>query len=74
MGDGDSSAINPMLSLLIHAGSVGISTWVMFKALKELRNLDTNHHGEKALGHKKELIKRLGRPLFQTNVYEVAVS
>lgn len=55
--------------LLLYAASAALSCLVLFAGL---RHLDPNREAsKKALEHKKEIAKRLGRPLIQTNPYEV---
>lgn len=55
--------------LVLYAASAALSCLVLFAGL---RQLDPNREAsKKALEHKKEISKRLGRPLIQTNSYEV---
>lgn len=55
--------------LLLYAASAALSCLVLFVGL---RHLDPNREtSKKTLEHKKEIAKRLGRPLIQTNPYEV---
>jgi len=55
--------------LILYAASAALSCLVLFAGLK---HLDPNREAtKKALEHKKEIAKRLGRPLIQTNPYEV---
>lgn len=55
--------------MLLYAASAALSCLVLFVGL---RQLDPNREAsKKALEHKKEIAKRLGRPLIQTNPYEV---
>lgn len=55
--------------LILYAASAALSCLVLFAGL---RQLDPNRESsKKALEHKKEIAKRLGRPLIQTNPYEV---
>lgn len=55
--------------LLLYAASAAISCLVLFVGMK---HLDPNREAsKKALEHKKEISKRLGRPLINTNPYEV---
>ncbi|RWW22427.1 hypothetical protein GW17_00013380 [Ensete ventricosum] len=57
--------------LVLYAASAALSCLVLFAGL---RHLDPNRAAtKKALEHKKEIAKRLGRPLVQTNQYEVIV-
>ena len=67
-------ATNRMVSigqdLLLYVASAALSCVVLFVGL---RHLDPNRgHEKKAAQRKKEIAKRLGRPLIQTNVYEVS--
>lgn len=55
--------------LILYAASAALSCLVLFAGL---RHLDPNREAsKKALEHKKEIAKRLGRPLIQTTPYEV---
>ncbi|KAF8391295.1 hypothetical protein HHK36_023597 [Tetracentron sinense] len=55
--------------LVLYAASAALSCLVLFA---ELRHLDPNRDAsKKALEQKKEISKRLGRPLIHTNPYEV---
>ena len=55
--------------LVLYAASAALSCLVLFAGL---RQIDPNREAsKKALEHKKEIAKRLGRPLIQTNPYEV---
>lgn len=55
--------------LILYAASAAMSCLVLFAGL---RHLDPNREAsKKAMEHKKEIAKRLGRPLIQTNPYEV---
>ena len=55
--------------LVLYAASAALSCLVLFAGL---RHLDPNREAsKKAVQHKKDLAKRLGRPLIQTNSYEV---
>ena len=55
--------------LVLYAASAALSCLVLFVGL---RQLDPNREAsKKALQHKKEISKRLGRPLVNTNPYEV---
>ena len=55
--------------LVLYAASAALSCLVLFVGL---RQLDPNREAsKKAFQHKKEIAKRLGRPLVQTNPYEV---
>lgn len=58
--------------LVLYAASAALSCLVMFAGL---RHLDPNREAsKKALEHKKEIAKRLGRPLIQTNPYEDVIA
>ncbi|KAL7146086.1 hypothetical protein ABFS83_06G017700 [Erythranthe nasuta] len=58
--------------LILYAASAALSCLVLFVGL---RQLDPNRESsKKALEHKKEIAKRLGRPLIQTNPYEDVVA
>ncbi|KAL9225426.1 hypothetical protein vseg_001355 [Gypsophila vaccaria] len=58
--------------LVLYAASAALSCLVLFAGLK---HLDPNRESsKKALEHKKEIAKRLGRPLFQTNPYEDVIA
>ncbi|RZS27449.1 hypothetical protein BHM03_00060913 [Ensete ventricosum] len=58
--------------LVLYAASAALSCLVLFAGL---RQLDPNRAAsKKALENKKEIAKRLGRPLVQTNQYEVFMS
>lgn len=58
--------------LLLYAASAALSCLVLFAGL---RHLDPNREAsKKALEHKKEIAKRLGRPLIQTNPYEDVIA
>ena len=55
--------------LALYAASAALSCLVLFAGLK---HLDPNRESsKKALELKKEISKRLGRPLIHTNAYEV---
>ncbi|KAF1893924.1 hypothetical protein Lal_00002475 [Lupinus albus] len=65
---GGSSDTRLLQDLLLYAASAALSCLVLFAGL---RHLDPNREAsKKALEHKKEIAKRLGRPLIQTNPYE----
>lgn len=66
---GSSSSETKFLQeLLLYAASAALSCLVLFAGL---RHLDPNREAsKKALEHKKEIAKRLGRPLIHTNPYE----
>lgn len=58
--------------LVLSAASAAFSCLVLFVGF---RQLDPNREAsKKALETKKEIAKRLGRPLIQTNSYEVLTS
>ncbi|XP_054798076.1 uncharacterized protein LOC129303083 isoform X1 [Prosopis cineraria] len=58
--------------LVLYAASAALSCLVLFVGL---RQLDPNREAsKKALEHKKEIAKRLGRPLIQTNPYEDVIA
>ncbi|MQL92612.1 hypothetical protein Taro_025240 [Colocasia esculenta] len=63
---------NVMQELLLYCASAALSCLVLFVGL---RQLDPNRDAtKKALQHKKEIAKRLGRPLIQTNPYEDVIA
>lgn len=58
--------------LVLYAASAAFSCLVLFVGI---RQLDPNREAsKKALETKKEIARRLGRPLIQTNSYEVLPS
>ncbi|KAH9619014.1 hypothetical protein KSS87_000441 [Heliosperma pusillum] len=58
--------------LVLYAASAALSCLVLFAGLK---HLDPNRESsKKALEHKKEIAKRLGRPLIHTNPYEDVIA
>ncbi|CAK9146522.1 unnamed protein product [Ilex paraguariensis] len=58
--------------LFLYATSAALSCLALFAGL---RHLDPNREAsKKALEHKKEVAKRLGRPLIQTNPYEDVIA
>ncbi|KAJ9186998.1 hypothetical protein P3X46_002498 [Hevea brasiliensis] len=58
--------------LVLYAASAALSCLVLFAGL---RQLDPNREAsKKALEQKKEIAKRLGRPLIQTNPYEDVIA
>jgi nucleotide-binding universal stress UspA family protein len=66
---GGSSETKFLQELVLYAASAALSCLVLFAGL---RHLDPNREAaKKAVEHKKEIAKRLGRPLIQTNPYEV---
>ncbi|CAI0397530.1 unnamed protein product [Linum tenue] len=69
---GGSSETKVLQELLLYAASAALSCLVLFAGL---RHLDPNKDAaKKSLEQKKEIAKRLGRPLIQTNPYEVVVA
>ncbi|KAA8540077.1 hypothetical protein F0562_026769 [Nyssa sinensis] len=67
-----SSETKLLQELLLYAASAALSCLVLFAGL---RHLDPNREAsKKALEHKKEIAKRLGRPLIQTNPYEDVIA
>lgn len=69
---GGSSETKILQDLLMYAASAALSCLVLFVGL---RHLDPNREAsKKALEHKKEISKRLGRPLIQTNPYEDVIA
>ncbi|MED6138418.1 hypothetical protein PIB30_074037 [Stylosanthes scabra] len=58
--------------LLLYAASAAMSCLVLFVGLRQLD--PTRETSKKALEHKKEIAKRLGRPLVQTNPYEDVIA
>ncbi|KAJ0100899.1 hypothetical protein Patl1_05250 [Pistacia atlantica] len=68
---GSSSETRFLQDLVLYAASAALSCLVLFAGL---RQLDPNREAsKKALEHKKEIAKRLGRPLVHTNPYEAGV-
>lgn len=68
---GVSSETKFLQELILYAASAALSCLVLFAGL---RHLDPNREAlKKGLEHKKEIAKRLGRPLIQTNPYEVPI-
>ncbi|KAG8381094.1 hypothetical protein BUALT_Bualt06G0086500 [Buddleja alternifolia] len=66
---GGSSETKIVQELILYAASAALSCLVLFVGLK---HLDPNREAsKKALEHKKEIAKRLGRPLIQTNPMKV---
>ena len=66
---GGSTETKFLQELVLYAASAALSCLVLFAGL---RHLDPNKDAaKKALEHKKEISKRLGRPLINTNPYEV---
>lgn len=69
---GNSSETKFLQELILYAASAALSCLVLFAGL---RHLDPNREAsKKALEHKKEISKRLGRPLIQTNPYEDVIA
>ncbi|KAJ8554257.1 hypothetical protein K7X08_024935 [Anisodus acutangulus] len=69
---GRSSETKLLQELILYAASAALSSLVLFVGL---RQLDPNRQAsKKALEHKKELAKRLGRPFIQTNPYEDVIA
>ncbi|XP_022140893.1 ATPase family AAA domain-containing protein 1-B-like [Momordica charantia] len=69
---GVSSETKFLQELILYAASAALSCLVLFAGL---RHLDPNRDAsKKALEHKKEIAKRLGRPLIQTNPYEDVIA
>ncbi|MBA0558720.1 hypothetical protein Golob_015725 [Gossypium lobatum] len=70
---GSSSSETKLLQeLILYAASAALSCLVLFAGL---RHLDPNREAsKKALEHKKEIAKRLGRPLINTNPYEDVIA
>ncbi|XP_061358188.1 uncharacterized protein LOC133302436 isoform X1 [Gastrolobium bilobum] len=69
---GGSSETKILQDLLLYAASAALSCLVLFAGL---RHFDPNREAsKKALEHKKEIAKRLGRPLIQTNPYEDVIA
>ncbi|PSS32292.1 ATPase family AAA domain-containing protein [Actinidia chinensis var. chinensis] len=67
-----SSETRFLQELVLYAASAALSCLVLFAGL---RHLDPNREAsKKALEHKKEISKRLGRPLIQTNPYEDVIA
>lgn len=67
-----SSETKLVQELILYAASAALSCLVLFVGL---RHLDPNREAsKKALENKKEIAKRLGRPLIQTNSYEVNIA
>ncbi|GMH29613.1 hypothetical protein Nepgr_031456 [Nepenthes gracilis] len=69
---GGSSETRFLQELVLYAASAALSCLVLFAGLK---HLDPNREAsKKALEHKKEISRRLGRPLIQTNPYEDVIA
>ncbi|XP_031389914.1 ATPase family AAA domain-containing protein 1 isoform X2 [Punica granatum] len=69
---GESSQTRFLQELVLYAASAALSCLVLFAGL---RHLDPNRESsKKALEHKKEIAKRLGRPLVNTNPYEDVIA
>jgi SpoVK/Ycf46/Vps4 family AAA+-type ATPase len=72
MKGGSSSETKLLQELVLYAASAALSCLVLFVGL---RQIDPNREAsKKALEHKKEIAKRLGRPLIQTNPYEDVIA
>ncbi|KAJ8536905.1 hypothetical protein K7X08_035306 [Anisodus acutangulus] len=70
--NGRSSETKLLQELILYAASAALSSLVLFVGL---RQLDPNRQAsKKAIEHKKELAKRLGRPIIQTNPYEDVIA
>ncbi|XP_009590015.1 uncharacterized protein LOC107814190 isoform X1 [Nicotiana tabacum] len=68
----NSSETKFVQELILYAASAALSCLVLFVGL---RQLDPNREAsKKALEHKKEIAKRLGRPLIHTNPYEDVIA
>ncbi|KAK4741763.1 hypothetical protein SAY87_025351 [Trapa incisa] len=69
---GGSSGTKLLQELVLYAASAALSCLVLFAGL---RQLDPNREAsKKAMEHKKEISKRLGRPLINTNPYEDVIA
>ncbi|KAK9293153.1 hypothetical protein L1049_021140 [Liquidambar formosana] len=69
---GGSSETKLLQDLVLYAASAALSCLVLFAGL---RHLDPNREAsKKALEQKKEISKRLGRPLIHTNPYEDVIA
>ncbi|KAG2701395.1 hypothetical protein I3760_06G042200 [Carya illinoinensis] len=69
---GGSSETKFLQELVLYAASAALSCLVLFAGL---RHLDPNREAsKKAHEHKKEIAKRLGRPLIHTNPYEDVIA
>lgn len=69
---GVSSETKFLQELILYAASAALSCLVLFAGL---RHLDPNREAlKKGLEQKKEIAKRLGRPLIQTNPYEDVIA
>ncbi|XP_054788550.1 uncharacterized protein LOC129294320 isoform X2 [Prosopis cineraria] len=67
-----SSETRLVQDLLLYAASAALSCLVLFAGL---RHLDPNREtSKKALQRRKEIAKRLGRPVIQTNAYEDVIA
>ncbi|XP_057508570.1 uncharacterized protein LOC130791457 [Actinidia eriantha] len=67
-----SSETRFLQELVLYAASAALSCLVLFAGLRQLD--PTREASKKALEHKKEIAKRLGRPLIQTNPYEDVIA
>ncbi|GKA12356.1 ATPase family AAA domain-containing protein 1-B-like protein [Tanacetum coccineum] len=71
-GSSNGSETKIIQELILYAASAAISCLVLFVGLK---HMDPNREAsKKALEHKKEISKRLGRPLINTNPYEDVIA
>lgn len=69
MGGSSDRETKFLQELILYAASAALSCLVLFAGL---RHLDPNREAsKKAMEHKKEIAKCLGRPLIHTNSYEV---
>ncbi|KAK4759089.1 hypothetical protein SAY87_020390 [Trapa incisa] len=69
---GGSSETKFLQELVLYAASAALSCLVLFAGL---RHLDPNREAsKKAMEHKKEIARRLGRPLINTNPYEDVIA
>ncbi|XP_059434994.1 uncharacterized protein LOC132167957 [Corylus avellana] len=69
---GGSSETKFLQELVLYAASAALSCLVLFAGL---RHLDPNREAaKKAVEQKKEIARRLGRPLIQTNPYEDVIA
>lgn len=72
MGGSSQRETKFLQELVLYAASAALSCLVLFAGL---RQLDPNRESsKKALEQKKEISKRLGRPLIQTNPYEDVIA
>ncbi|ONI25711.1 hypothetical protein PRUPE_2G315900 [Prunus persica] len=72
MGGSSDRETKFLQELILYAASAALSCLVLFAGL---RHLDPNREAsKKAMEHKKEIAKRLGRPLIHTNSYEDVIA